>query len=90
MICPECDGKGFIRILGQPDSWETSQNPFANEKEITCPTCEGDGELPDTPAIKRCLACGEPIAADRDWCDEHKDAALVGDRISASAEAEES
>jgi DnaJ-class molecular chaperone len=73
MICPECDGKGLIRIPGQ--------NPLENEKEITCPTCEGDGELPDTPAAKHCPACGEPIAANRDWCDEHKGTALVGESL---------
>jgi DnaJ-class molecular chaperone len=81
MICPECVGNGNIRIPGTPDVWETSQGPFANEAEINCPTCEGDGELADTPYTKHCNACGETIAEDRDWCDEHKDAALVGEGL---------
>ena len=66
MICPECNGNGYIRIPG---------------KEINCPTCEGDGELPDTPAAKHCPACGEPISEGQDWCNEHKGAAFVSDRI---------
>jgi DnaJ-class molecular chaperone len=73
MICSECSGNGFIKILGA--------SPNNQETEINCPTCEGDGELPDTPAAKHCPACGEPIAADRDWCDEHKGAALVGESL---------
>jgi RecJ-like exonuclease len=40
MICPECNGNGFIKIP---------------EKEINCPTCEGDGELSDTPSSKHYL-----------------------------------
>jgi RecJ-like exonuclease len=77
MICYECQGNGFIRIPGLPDPFETSQNPFANEKEINCSTCEGNGELPDTPHTKYCSACGEPIGEDQDWCEEHKAAAFI-------------
>lgn len=77
MICPECNGNGFIRIPGLPDPFETSQKPFANEKEITCPTCEGQGEFADKPNAKHCSACGEPIGEDRDWCDEHREAAFI-------------
>jgi DnaJ-class molecular chaperone len=63
MICPECHGNGFIKIP---------------EKEINCPTCEGDGELPDTTLhAKHCPACGEPIGEDQDWCEEHKAAAFI-------------
>ena len=78
MICPECNGNGFIQI---PSMWESNQSPFTNMIEINCPTCEGDGELPDTAAAKHCLACGEPINAGQDWCAEHKGAAFVSDRI---------
>lgn len=77
MICYECNGNGFIRIPGIPDPFETSQNPFANEKEITCPTCEGQGELADSPNVQHCSACGEPIAQDREWCDEHYAALFI-------------
>jgi RecJ-like exonuclease len=62
MICPECNGNGFIKIP---------------EKEINCPTCEGDGELSDTPSSKHYPACGEPIGKDENWCDEHHAAAFV-------------
>lgn len=78
MICPECNGNGFIQI---PSMWESNQSPFTNMIEINCPTCEGDGEIPATPAAKHCLACGEPISEGQDWCNEHKGAAFVSDRI---------
>lgn len=45
MICPECNGEGGVRVPGLPDPWETSQSPFANEREIVCPTCKGKGVL---------------------------------------------
>jgi RecJ-like exonuclease len=79
MICPNCHGNGYIKIPGTSNNWEINQN--AQEKEINCPTCEGDGEISDTPAAKHCHACGEPIEKDQDWCDEHKGAAFVGDRL---------
>ncbi|NJM67657.1 MAG: hypothetical protein HC851_19280 [Acaryochloris sp. RU_4_1] len=72
MICPECNGNGFLRIPSTPDSWETSQNPFANEREINCSTCEGQGELPDEPPTNHCPACGEPIPGGSEWCEEHQ------------------
>lgn len=57
MICPECNGDKFVSVDG---------------KHIACPTCEGAGELPDrTLYPNNCPACGEPIAADRKWCDFH-------------------
>ncbi len=76
MICPDCGGNGFIKISGTSPDWESNQN--AQEKEITCPTCEGegDGEIPATPAAKHCPACGEPLKGEQTWCDEHKAAAL--------------
>jgi predicted amidophosphoribosyltransferase len=49
----------------------------AARSEITCPTCEGQGELADKPNTKHCPACGEPIGEDRDWCDEHREAAFI-------------
>jgi RecJ-like exonuclease len=78
MICPECSGVRRISLI-KPDVWEAAFDTFAGE--ITCPTCEGDGELPDTPIAKHCLACGEPIADDQDWCDEHKGAAFVNEGL---------
>lgn len=45
MICPECSGNGYIRVPGAPDPWETSQNPYAKDREINCPTCGGQGEV---------------------------------------------
>lgn len=77
MICPECSGARLISLI-KPDLWEAAFDTFAGE--ITCPTCEGEGEIPATPAAKHCLACGEPIDASRDWCDEHKGAAFLSDR----------
>ncbi|NJM67813.1 MAG: hypothetical protein HC851_20170 [Acaryochloris sp. RU_4_1] len=74
MICPECNGNGYICIPGTPDPWETSQNPYTNEKEINCSTCEGQGELPDEMPSNYCSACGEPIAAGQRWCEEHRGA----------------
>jgi hypothetical protein len=47
MICYECSGNGFIRIPGLPDPFETSLPPFAQEQEINCPTCKGQGEITD-------------------------------------------
>jgi hypothetical protein len=75
MICPEYQGNVYIRIPGSPDPWETSQNPFANDREIICPTCEGYGKISDTPAAKHCPACGEPLREGQDWCDDHSAAA---------------
>ncbi|MGB8700067.1 MAG: hypothetical protein WCD18_11680 [Thermosynechococcaceae cyanobacterium] len=72
MICPECSGNGFILLPGEPDPWETSQNPFANVREVNCPTCEGQGELSDNPATNHCPACGEPLKDRQAWCNEHK------------------
>jgi DnaJ-class molecular chaperone len=77
MICPQCAGNGFILLHGEPDSWETSQSPFAQEREVNCPTCEGQGELSDTPALNHCPACGEPLDEGQGWCDEHKAAGLL-------------
>jgi len=78
MICAQCAGNRVIEITSM---WESTQSPFTNMVEITCPTCEGDGELPDTSAAKHCLACGEPIPAGLDWCAEHQGAAFVSDRL---------
>ncbi|MBW4554185.1 MAG: hypothetical protein KME35_24245 [Aphanocapsa sp. GSE-SYN-MK-11-07L] len=47
IVCPECNGNGFIRIPGEPDPWETSQNPFANEQEINSPSPRQVGQLID-------------------------------------------
>ena len=77
MICPACGGNGFIRIPGLPDPLEPSQNPYAIEKEITCPTCEGQGELADGANVKHCPACGEPLEPDQNWCSEHRAAEQV-------------
>jgi predicted nucleic acid-binding Zn ribbon protein len=82
MICPECSGNGFILLPGESDPWETSQNPFANEREVNCPTCEGQGKLSDNSATNHCQACGEPLKADQVWCDDHQGAALTGNNQS--------
>jgi DnaJ-class molecular chaperone len=79
MICPECCGNGFIKIPGDPDPWETSHTPFSKEIELNCPTCEGQGKIPDTPPEKHCPACGEPLDADQIWCEQHQGAALISD-----------
>jgi DnaJ-class molecular chaperone len=47
MICPQCDGNGFVQLPAMQDS---NQSPFTNISEINCPTCEGQGELSDVPA----------------------------------------
>lgn len=63
MICPECNGKKIIEI------------PYLHPEVFNifyCPTCEGEGELPDAPATNWCPACGEPIPDDKRWCDFHK------------------
>lgn len=73
MICPECNGAKLISLI-KPDLWEAAFDTFAGE--ITCPTCEGDGEIPDTAAAKHCPACGEPLKGEQTWCAEHKGAAL--------------
>jgi predicted nucleic acid-binding Zn ribbon protein len=74
MICLECNGNGFIKIPKTPEDWEAGLNLFAHESEMNCPTCEGDGELPDIPRSKHCPTCGESIDEGKDWCDEHKGA----------------
>lgn len=61
MNCPECNGTGAIAL---------SVRGIAST--MPCPTCEGTGELPDrTLYPNNCPACGEPIAADRKWCEFH-------------------
>jgi predicted amidophosphoribosyltransferase len=77
MICYECAGNGYILLPGEPDLWETSQNPFAQEREVNCPTCEGQGELSDEPALNHCPACGEPLKDEQRWCDDHRAAGLL-------------
>lgn len=62
MICPECEGVGFITITGVKGL-------------ISCPTCEGEGELPDEAPTGHCPACGEPLFnKDQKWCDFHASA----------------
>lgn len=75
MICPECSGNGFIK-LATTNSLEASQLSFTDLAEIDCPTCEGQGELSDDPALKHCPACGEPLEVGQAWCNEHKLAEL--------------
>lgn len=77
MICPECSGNGYIRIPGVPDPWETSQSAIVNEREINCPTCEGQGDLPDVLPTNYCPACGEPIPDDWGWCEDHRGSAIA-------------
>ena len=62
MECPECRGLRAIKLPG-PYAW------------MSCPTCEGEGELPDAPATNWCPACGEPIPASEQWCQFHSAAA---------------
>lgn len=63
--CPECNGVRNI-FIGEGS---------LDIRLIDCPTCEGDGEIPDEPADNHCPACGEPIAVDASWCQFHRAAA---------------
>jgi DnaJ-class molecular chaperone len=62
MVCPDCQGLGFIKVPGMC--------------EVSCPTCEGLGVLDDTPALNHCSACGEPLNDGQRWCEEHRAAEL--------------
>jgi ribosomal protein S27E len=67
MKCPECDGQRIIHIPAEPGKHY--------RYDLTCPTCEGTGELPDSAEFpNNCPACGEPIHADQKWCDHHSEA----------------
>jgi hypothetical protein len=68
MICPECKGLKIIHIPAIPG--------IHKRYDLECPACEGEGELPDRKQFpNNCLACGEPIEADKQWCEMHKEAA---------------
>lgn len=58
MKCPGCNGLKQIK-LPAPYTWSI------------CPTCEGEGELPDRLPTKWCPACGEPIKENQEWCGFH-------------------
>lgn len=64
MECPECNGVRSV-FIGEAS---------LDIKLIDCPTCEGDGEIPDEPALNHCPACGEPISASERWCQFHSSA----------------
>jgi hypothetical protein len=63
MICHQCNGLRFIDVPGMTG--------------VSCPTCEGLGELSDEPALNHCPACGEPLKDEQVWCDEHRAAGLL-------------
>lgn len=65
MKCPECNGTGII---------STSYITGVVANNYSCPTCEGLGELPDTPATNWCRACGLPIPEGKKYCEAHKEA----------------
>jgi DnaJ-class molecular chaperone len=77
MICPQCAGNGFIQLSEAIEGTVSSQYPLANRSEMNCPTCEGQGELSDIPALKHCPACGEPLYDGQSWCEEHQAAGLL-------------
>ncbi len=66
-ICPECNGSGLSPVNNAVE--------FDIPIPIHCSTCEGEGRLPDEPALNHCPACGEPIAVDASWCQFHSGAA---------------
>jgi RecJ-like exonuclease len=76
MICPQCAGNGFIQLSGATEGTVSSQYPLVELSEMNCPTCEGQGELSDVPALNHCPACGEPLRDEQRWCDEHRAAGL--------------
>ncbi len=68
MKCPECNGSGQT---GLTINGGTKLKPLS----IGCPTCEGEGELPDEPAVNYCPACGIPLPAGDRWGQFHQAAA---------------
>lgn len=66
MKCPECHGLGMIHIAATTEH---------RRYDIICPTCEGKKVLPDRSRFpSNCPACGEPILANQEWCEFHKEA----------------
>lgn len=65
MKCPECNGSKKICLDSEAEFLE-------------CPTCEGEGQIPDPMEFpNNCLACGEPILEDHDYCDFHETTVLL-------------
>lgn len=71
MICPQCNGEKMIHISAEPG--------IHQRYDVVCPICEGTGVLVDLIEFPNsCPACGEPIRADEEWCEFHKESSYFG------------
>lgn len=77
MKCPECNGSGQTGLTMDRDRRDLSSTAARSLKAliIDCPTCEGEGELPDIAAVNHCPACGIPLLGGDRWCQIHQAAA---------------
>ena len=68
MKCPECNGSGHLGLT-------INGGIKLKALSIGCPTCEGEGEIPDELPVNHCPACSIPLPSGDHWCQVHQAAA---------------